>query len=114
MANLDGDGKRDRALFLCRKDSVHPDSAYAVVVQWGDGGDTLLGVFSWAEAMGTLGMGLTLEPAGPLHHLGAEEPPDLPSPLYLDRPALTLVVFEKSAITWTWQGGHCHRVWTGD
>lgn len=113
-ADLDGDGTKDRALFLCRTDSVHPDSSYAVLIQWGAGGDTLLGVFSWAEAQGSIGMGLVLEPPGELHHLGPEEGPDLPTPLVLVDPALTLLVFEKSAVTWSWRGGKCRRVWTGD
>ena len=113
-ADLDGDGTRDRALFLCRTDSIHPDSSYAVLIQWGAGGDTLLGVFSWAEALGSIGMGLVLEPPGELHTRGQEEGPDLPTPLILHHPALTLQVFEKSAVTWSWRDGKCRRVWTGD
>ena len=114
MADLDGDGMIDHALFLCRTDSIHPDSAYAVFVAFGDGRDTMLGAFSWAEAMGHIGMGLQLEPPGELRHLGSNEGTEIASPVVLQRPALTLLVFEKSAITWFWKEGRAVRVWTGD
>src|SRR6188768_2426688 len=41
-ADLDGDGMIDHALFLCRADTTRRDTAYAVVVSFGNGKDTLL------------------------------------------------------------------------
>ena len=79
----------------------------------GAGGDTLLGTFSWAEAMGTIGAGLRRYPSGTIHHLGSEDE-DIGSPLVLEHSALSLRYFEKSEVTWFWRDGGFHRIWTAD
>lgn len=113
-ADLDGDGTVDHALFLSRKDTTRRDSAYALVVCFGNNTDTTLAVESWAEADGHIGMGLDLEPPGPLGHLGGEEGGEPEGTVDLKQPAVTLIYFEKASITWYWKDGSFHQVWTGD
>ncbi len=116
-ADFDGDGLSDAAFFLRNRQArsaERRDSTYAVVVVFGAGGDTLLGVFSWAEAMGTLGAGLEVYPPRTLHHLGSEEEEDIGSPVVLEHPALSLMYFGKSEVTWFWREGSFHRIWTAD
>lgn len=115
-ADLDGDGAKDAAIFLRRpemRSSEQRKDAYAVVVVFGAGGDTLLGTFSWAEAMGTIGAGLGLYLPHNLHHLGSEEE-DIGSPVALEHSVLSLRYYEKSEVTWFWRDGRFHRVWTAD
>ncbi len=113
-ADLDGDGTQDHAMFLCRTDTTRRDSAYAVVVSFGNGRDTLLESYSWAEEQGGIGMGLALEPSGPLNHLGGEDEESEPSTVQLKYPAVTVIFFEKASITWFWDKGSFQQVWTGD
>ena len=114
-ADLDGDGGKDHVLLLVRPDTTHRDSSYALVVSFGNGRDTLLASYPWAESEGGIGMGLLLEPPGELAHLGGEEgDEDIPSPVQLTQPAITVVFFEKASITWFWSKGGFHQVWTGD
>lgn len=113
-ADLDGDGTLDHALFLCRKDTARHDSAYALIIAFGDQRDTVLDVSPWAEAEGGIGMGLALEPPGVLHHLGGEEGGEPEGSVKLEHPAVTLLYFEKASITWYWRDGTFHKVWTGD
>ena len=114
QADLDGDGTVDHALLLSRKDTADRDSAYAVVIRFGNDRDTLLSVEPWAEADGHIGMGLDLEPPGMLGHLGGEEGGEPEGRVELKQPAVTLVYFEKASITWYWKDGSFHKVWTGD
>lgn len=114
-ADFDGDGSLDRALLLERTDTLHADSSLALVVRFGNGRDTLLAAYPWEGVQGTIGLGLTLHPAGALGHLGGEEDePVIPSPVQLEHPAVTVVFFEKGAITWFWYHGKFQHVWTGD
>lgn len=112
-ADLDGDGTIDHAYFLSRRDTSRRDSTYALFIHFGDGRDTVLTMESWAEMDG-IGMGLTLEPPGPLGHLGGEEGGEPEGTVQLAQPAVTLVYFEKASITWYWRDGSFHQVWTGD
>ncbi|MFZ1688852.1 MAG: hypothetical protein WAU70_15600 [Flavobacteriales bacterium] len=114
-ADLDGDGSSDHVLFLCSTDTAERDSAYVVLVTFGNGRDTLLVSYPWAEAQGGIGMGLALHPPGTLEHLGGEEgEAEIASPVLLTQPAVTVLFFEKAAITWFWRDGSFHQVWTGD
>lgn len=114
-ADLDGDGGLDQALFLCRVDTAQRDSSYALVVAFSNGRDTLLVSYPWAESQGGIGMGLALEAPGALGHLGGEEgEAEIPSPVNLTQPAVTVIFFEKASITWFWSKGSFHQVWTGD
>jgi len=114
-ADLDGDGGLDQALFLCRMDTAQRDSSYALVVAFSNGRDTLLASYPWAESQGGIGMGLALEAPGALGHLGGEEgEAEIPSPVNLTQPAVTVIFFEKASITWFWSKGSFHQVWTGD
>lgn len=114
-ADLDGDGGIDHALFLARTDTTRRDSSYALVVTFSNGRDTLLASYPWAESEGGIGMGLALEPPGELGHLGGEEgEPAIASPVRLEHPAITVIFFEKASITWFWEKGSFHQVWTGD
>ena len=114
-ADLDGDGGDDHALFLCNTDTARRDSVYAIVVAFSNGSSALLASYPWAEYDGGIGMGLMLEPPGPLGHLGGEEgEEEILSPVELTQPAITVVFFEKASITWFWRNGAFHQVWTGD
>lgn len=112
-ADLDGDGALDHAYLLTRRDTARRDSTYALFVQFGNARDTVLTVEPWAEMEG-IGMGLTLEPPGPLGHLGGEEGGEPEGTVDLKQPAITLVYFEKASITWYWKDGSFQKVWTGD
>ena len=113
--DLDGDGRADHALFLTRKDTARHDSTYALVIVLATGRDTLLAAYDWAEYQGGIGLGLTCEPPGELTHLGGEgDEEDTPSSTPLTTWAITMQFFEKAAITWYWQDGRFHQVWTGD
>ncbi len=112
-ADLDGDGTVDHAFLLSRRDTTRRDSTYALFVRSGNYRDTVLAVESWAEMDG-IGLGLVLEPPGPLGHLGGEEGGEPEGTVDLKQHAITLVYFEKSAITWYWKDGSFHKVWTGD
>ncbi|MEO8067654.1 MAG: hypothetical protein ABI599_08190 [Flavobacteriales bacterium] len=114
-ADFDGDGTMDDALLLHRTDTTQRDTSLALLVAFGNGRDTLLATYPWAESEGGIGMGLLLHPAGPLGHLGGEEGElVIPSPVQLEHPAVTMVFFEKGAITWFWYNGKFQHVWTGD
>ena len=113
-ADLDGDGTVDHAFLLSRRDTARRDSAYALVIRFGNSKDTLLSVEPWAEADGHIGMGVTLEPPGMLGHLGGEEGGEPEGSVELKQPAVTLVYFEKASITWYWKDASFHKVWTGD
>ncbi len=114
-ADFDGDGGIDHALFLCRTDTSRRDSSYALVVAFSNGRDTLLASYGWAESEGGIGMGLQLEAPGDLGHLGGEEDEEvIASPVHISQPAITLIFFEKASITWYWDKGSFHQVWTGD
>lgn len=113
-ADMDGDGTIDHALFLCRADTTRRDTSYAVVVSFGNGRDTLLETYPWAEYQGGIGMGLALEPPGTLSHLGGEEDEAEASTVRLKHPAVTVIFFEKASITWFWDKGTFQQVWTGD
>ncbi len=113
-ADLDGDGTMDNALFLTRTDTTHRDSAYALVIGFGNGTDTTLTIEPWAEAEGHIGMGIALEPPGPMGHLGGEDGGEPEGTVDLKQPAVTLIYFEKASITWYWKNGSFHKVWTGD
>ena len=113
QADFDGDGTVDHALLVSRKDTTDLDSTYAVVIRFFDR-DTVLTVEPWAEADGYIGIGLDLEPTGKLGHLGGEEGGEPEGSVELKQPAVTLVYFEKASITWYWNAGSFHKVWTGD
>lgn len=113
-ADLDGDGAVDHALLLSRKDTTRQDSAYALVIRFGDDRDTLLEVAPWAESEGGIGVGLALEPPGEMGHLGGEEGGEPEGSVQIVHPAVTLVYFEKASVTWFWEKGSFHKVWTGD
>ena len=113
-ADMDGDGTLDHALFLCRADTTRRDTSYAVVVSFGNGRDTLLEAYPWAEYQCGIGMGLALEPTGALSHLGGEENEAEASTVRLKHPAVTVIFFEKASITWFWDNGSFHQARTGD
>lgn len=112
--DLDGDGALDHALLLSRKDTTRRDSAYALVVQFGNQRDTLLEVAPWMGSEGGIGVGITLEPPGELGHLGGEEGGESEGSVQVVQPAVTLEYFERASVTWYWEKGAFHKVWTGD
>lgn len=113
-ADFDGDGTVDHAVLLTRKDTARRDSSYALFVQLNLSHDTVLTVEPWAEYDGHIGLGLRVEPPGPMGHLGGEEGGEPEGTVDLKQPAITLEYFEKASITWFWKDGSFHKVWTGD
>jgi hypothetical protein len=64
-------------------------------------------------SMDRIGFGLVIEPPGEIHHLGSDTE-EIPSPVRINSSALTVVYFEKSAVTWFWRDRRFHQVWTAD
>lgn len=113
-ADFDGDGTVDHAFLLTRKDTTRRDSSYALFVHLDLSHDTVLTVEPWAAYDGHIGLGLRVEPPGPMGHLGGEEGGEPEGSVDLKQPAITLEYFEKASITWYWKDGSFHKVWTGD
>ncbi|MBK8948953.1 MAG: hypothetical protein IPM68_08895 [Flavobacteriales bacterium] len=111
-ADLDGDGAVDRAVVV-EEPGSGPGRRQAIWVDRVSGADTVLVIEGSEAALDTIDFGLLIGPAGEIDHLGSDAE-EIPSPFHSAQPVLSVIHFEKSAVTYVWMGGRFIPVWTGD
>lgn len=112
-ADLDGDGALDHAVVVERSAGPGTKQEQGVHVRFANGADTMFMMEAVDGGLDTLGFGLTIWPPDDIDHLGSDTE-DIPSLFHSEQPVLSVIYFEKSAVSYLWMNGRLHAVWTGD
>ncbi|QQR88252.1 MAG: hypothetical protein IPJ76_08600 [Flavobacteriales bacterium] len=111
-ADLDGDGAVDRAVVV-EGSGRGPGGVQGIWVDRASGADTVLVIEGGDAELDSIGFGLLIWSAGDIDHLGSDAE-EIPSPFRSEHPVLTVIYFEKSAVTYVWKECRFVPVWTGD